>query len=372
MSNLVDYLDWRGDLTFANAPLNEVDALVFAWISYYEYEKLEAPIVGRTIAEIAALHEAKFGPFQKIRVRDAPGTPIPSAIWMLHCASLTKRFAGLRVLDFQAVNTADTQFGAITIEIVGRRVIAYRGTDNSLIGWREDCDLSFSEEVPSQKLALEYLNRTDGDDPLIVCGHSKGGNIAVYAAVNARKAQRDRIERLYNFDGPGFCYDIAQREGYRELLPKMDKIVPESSVVGMLLKDDSPYRVIDSKMRGLFQHNGMFWQVLGTRFVEIDRRTASSLILDETLRGWINGMPPEQRRAFTDVIFTVIESTGVKDFAELDDHALLTGRRILSGIRTLSREQKKMALQLLLRLVKAAKSVVIGDDEPKIEIAIRR
>lgn len=363
MSNLTDYLDWRGDLTFEHAPLNEVDALVFAWIAYYQYEKLEEPIIGRTIAEIAEMHEAKFGPFQKIRLRDAPGTPIPSAIWMLHCARQTKRFGNLRVLDFCAVNTESVQFGALTFELDGKKVVAYRGTDTSFAGWREDCDLSFSEEVPSQKLALEYLNRTETDKPLILCGHSKGGNIAVYAAVNTSGQIRSRIERLYNFDGPGFCYDITERKGYLELMPRMEKIVPESSVIGMLLEDRSEYRVIDSKMRGIFQHNGMFWQILGTRFVDIDRRSASSQFIDVTLHNWIKEMPLDQRRAFTDVIFTVIDSTGVKDFSELNEGALYTGRRVLSGIKTLPREQKKMALQLLLGLVKACRGVVLHGEE---------
>ena len=363
MSNLTDYLDWRGDLAFADAPLNEVDALVFAWLAYYEYEKLDARIIGRTIAEIAALHEEKYGPFQKIRLRDAPGTPIPSAIWMLHCTSLTRRFGNLRVLDFLAENSDHVQFGALTFEVGGKKVIAYRGTDTSFAGWREDCDLSFCAEVPSQKLALEYLNRSETDKPLILCGHSKGGNIAVYAAVNTSGEIRNSIERLYNFDGPGFCYDITERKGYLELVPRMVKIVPESSVIGMLLEDRSEYRVIDSKMRGLFQHNGMFWQILGTRFVDIDRRSASSQFIDGTLRNWIKDLPLDQRREFTDVIFTVIDSTGVKDFSELNESALYIGRRVLSGIRTLPREQKKMALQLLLGLVKACRNVMLRGEE---------
>lgn len=364
MSNLTDYLDWRGDLSFDDAPMNEVDALVFAWLAYYEFEKLEAEIAGRTLREIAALHEARFGEFRKPRLRDAPGTPIPSAIWMLHCASQTRRFGTLCLPDFYAQNEAGVQFGAVTFRIPGRRVVAFRGTDSSLTGWREDFELSFSEEVSAQRLALDYLNRTGGEEPLVLCGHSKGGNIAVYAAVNTSSAQRARVEKIWNFDGPGFCYPIQNREGYREITDRMEKIVPESSIIGMLLTDRSePFRIVDSKMRGVFQHNGMFWQILGTRFVEVDRRSASSVLIDDTLARWIDDMPLEERKKFIEVIFTVIESTGIRDFSELDDHALLAGRRMLSGVRTLTREQKSMALHLLLRLLKACRQVIVDGYE---------
>ena len=363
MSNLLDYLDWRGDLSFENAPVNEVDALVFAWIAYYEFEKLETEIAGRTLREIAALHEARFGAFEKPRLRDAPGTPIPSAIWMVHCASQTRRFGSLKALDFHAVNEAGTQFGAITFEIPDRRMVAFRGTDNSLNGWREDFELSFSQEVPSQRLAQDYLNRTAGAEPLLLCGHSKGGNIAVYAAVNAAPKQRARIEHIWNFDGPGFCYPIKERESYRELRGRMEKIVPEASIIGMLMTDrDETFRIIDSKMRGVFQHNGMFWQVLGTCFVEVDRRTASSLLIDDTLSRWISDMPLEDRKKFTEVIFTVIESTGVRDFSDMNEHALTAGRRMLASIRTLTREQKRMALELFLRLIRACREVIVGEE----------
>ncbi len=354
--NILDYLDWRGDLSFAAAEIGEVDALIFAWLSYYRFEELgEAAFDGLTLAELAALHERKLGPIQKLNPKTTI-EPSVTAAWLLRSAASTPRFSSVRARDFKRAADAERgiQFAAVSFLIDGGpRVVAFRGTDNTLAGWKEDCYLAFSEAVPAQKLAERYLEGTADGREALVCGHSKGGNLAMYAALHASDARLADVRRVYNFDGPGFNFDLQKSERYNRVRERVDTIVPESSVVGMLLNHEEDYRIVRSQMAGILQHDAMFWQVLGPRFVYADKRNASSVYLDRTLRGWIDGMSFEERKEFVDAVFSVLESTGATLTSELPEKIAQTGVKNLLSADTLNPEQKRMVLRLLLNLLKA-------------------
>lgn len=351
---MLDYLDWRGDLSFEASPLNEVDALIFAWLGYYRFEELgEASFDGLSLRELAGLREQLCGPFPKLN----PATsmlPSTSAACLLNCAAQTRRFGETWVSGFRGVTDAErgVQFAAVTFQTDdGLRAISYRGTDDTLAGWKEDCELSFSESVPAQKLAVEYLEAADGR-AFVLCGHSKGGNLAMYAALYASEARCAAIRAVYDFDGPGFCFDIRDLDRYACIRERTVKIIPESSIVGMLLDHDDNYQIVKSHMAGILQHDAMYWQVLGAGLVRSEKRSASSIIMDNALREWIDGMSNGERKEFVEALFTVLEGTGAERTNELPERILRGGLKGITGT-ALRPEQKKMLRRLLLELVRA-------------------
>lgn len=354
--NMLDYLDWRGDLSFAAAELNEVDALIFAWLIYYRFEDLgEAEIENRSFAELAALHERKFGPFVKIDLASSI-SPSAAAAWVLHRASLAPRFSAVRVCDFKRMfdPAKGVQFAAISF-LAGEktRVVAFRGTDNTLAGWKEDCYLALSEAVPAQKLAVQYLEGTADGREALVCGHSKGGNLAMYAALFAKEARLEDVRAVYNFDGPGFSFELRGMERYERLRNRIATIVPESSIVGMLLNHEEDYQIVASQMMSILQHDAMFWKVLGPRLVRTDKRNASSVVVDNALREWIDGMTMDERKSFVDGLFSLLEGTGAQTTDELPERIAQSGLRALAATPSFGPQQKQMVLRLLLNLVKA-------------------
>ncbi len=393
--NILDYLDWRGDLSFAASKPNEVDALIFAWLVYYHFEDLEeGSFEGITLSELASLHEKTRGSFQKIRP-ETTIDPVMTATWLLYCASRTERFASVKICDFLRKQSGelpadagwenqnrgipkdmvqenqlagfdafraeiqDIQFAAVSFILEDGegelRVIAYRGTDDSITGWKEDCYLAISDTVPAQKTGLQYLEDTADGRRALICGHSKGGNLAVYAALFASDNRRTEICSVYNFDGPGFCFDMRKLESYNLLKDRIVTIVPESSVVGMLLEHEDDYRIVESRSMGLLQHDALFWQVLGNRFVYADKRNESSLIADQAIKEWIAGMSLEERREFVDALFGILEGTGAVRTTELPEKLVQNGFRNLIHSPE-DRGRKKIVLHVLLKLIKAGNS----------------
>ncbi len=260
--------------------------------------------------------------------------------------------------DLRSVTDAEkgVQFAAMSF-LPGddMRVIAYRGTDDSIAGWKEDCCLAFSEAVPAQVMAEEYLENTDDSREIVLCGHSKGGNLAMFAALKGSGPRLEEIRRVYNFDGPGFCFKLENDYRYEKVRQRIVTIVPESSIVGMLLNHEEDYLIVESQMAGILQHDAMFWKVMGNHFVYADQRNPSSVFVDNTLREWISGATFDERKEFVDAIFSIIESTGAKELNELPEKLARAGLRTLTQ-PALSAGQKRIIFRLLTNLIKAGGS----------------
>lgn len=213
MGNIYNYIDQNCDSDFSTEPFCEIDALIFAWLSYFEIENLQNAgysCFNLTLSELVMASQKILGKIQE------PGklkklVSASTGAWMLKKVSKKSRYRRVRIADFKTVMDPvnNTQFSVTSYILdTGTEVVAFRGTDTSVAGWKEDCMTSYSLEIPSQKLALEYLNSRQGKSNLIVTGHSKGGNLAIYSAAKCTKDVLNRIAGIYNFDGPGFCFDI--------------------------------------------------------------------------------------------------------------------------------------------------------------------
>ncbi len=322
MGTLYEYIDWRGDLDFQTEPMNEVDALLFSLISYLDFDGIVSSEQTDTALPLRAVANAFFlrnPDLKKISL----GAIIPKDIAKIfrHLKD-SKRFMNVGMRGY--VNVIDTahemQFSAITfLPSDGSTVVTFRGTDDTLVGWKENFNMSFLPVVPAQKAAVTYLEDAakHAKGIIRVTGHSKGGNLSIYAASRCSSAVQSRLDTVWSQDGPGFGKGFLLDPGYIAVKSCVKSFVPQSSVVGMLLEHDEGYTVIKSRQIGLWQHDGVSWDVKGPSFVHIKRVNAESRRLDRTLNEWIQKMDNEQRELFVEGLYQILTSKNSLTLTEL-------------------------------------------------------
>ena len=355
---LLEYLDWRGDLTFSADPPNEVDSLIFCWLAYLDLDCAARPWQQALPLPEAAEWYKTSGAAARFDQRRMSY----SAVELLQKAAQCARFQNVRVWGFTRRTDGERaeQFAAVSFGVMpGLAYTAFRGTDNTLLGWREDFNMSFMEEVPAQRDAAGYLRRIAGefDGSLQVGGHSKGGNLAVYAAVRQEPAVRARIQAVFNNDGPGFRAEMLTDPGYVELLPRIRTVVPQSSVIGMLLEHSEEYTVVKSDAIWAVQHDAMSWQVLGGRFVRLQSVTPNSQLTDRSLKKWLEDKDPKSRALFVDTLFTVVDSTGAKTLSELTEKGMRSALAMLRSVKGLDRETRRQVFYMLKSLLRIGLSM---------------
>ena len=309
MSNIFDYLTWRGDLLFTQDAPNGVDALIFSGLAYI-------PFVGRASEETVTLREAaaEFLALEDCEARVRLKNDLP----LLRQAARSDRFGLTKITMYRdlLIPEQETQFAAVTFLLDdGTAFLAFRGTDDTLVGWKEDFNMSFQQTVPAQRLALQYTRDValEYNLPLRLGGHSKGGNAAVFAAARSSPMIQGRILEVYNHDGPGFTDYLMGDPGYRAMVPRIKTYVPQSSVIGMLLEHEEPYTVVKSRQVGLLQHDFYSWEVLGRDFVKMEEVTEGSQRLDTTIKAWFAQMTNQERSQLVDVMFTLLGTGGVEN-----------------------------------------------------------
>lgn len=375
MGTILDYLDWRGDLSFAVSPFNEIDNLIFSWISYVELKgivpgrmnlwmplKEAAEIYGRTHdmdADKKIVSFTKTAPGLFVRLGD------------------TRRYQDIKLgfyrskLDIRQ----ESQFAAVAIQISPELIfVAYRGTDHNLVGWKEDFNMSYLEQVPSQLEALSYLSEVGEKwgGKIILGGHSKGGNLAMYAGVHVAEEIQERIVGIYNNDGPGFSSAMMEKPVYQKMLPKIYTYVPQSSFVGMLLEHAESYRIVKSSQKGLMQHDALSWEVIGTHFVELENTTLTSQFTDATLTSWLATMDNAQREEFVELLFSVLDATGARTLTDLTSGALKNVSIILKTIGKLTKEEKGRLMSAVSQLFKTGNEMLKKQIEEELPELIPR
>lgn len=316
MGNIFDYLTWRGDLTFTQDPPNAVDALIFSTLTYVGYgETAERP--PESAASLRRCAEEFFAlenPESRVRSK--------KDMELLRCAAATARFGhcGLCLYRSVLLPEQETQFAAMTFLLDdGSMFLAYRGTDNSLVGWKEDFNMTFQQTIPAQRLAQEYIREAAlaHTAPMRVAGHSKGGNLAVFAAARCSPTVRKRILTVYNNDGPGFTKYMIGDPGYNAIVPRIQTYIPQSSVIGMLLEHEEPFIVIRSKSVGIMQHDPYSWEVEGPHFLPVQEVTESSQFLDATIKTWFAGMTNRERNQLVEVLYGLLTTGEVENAADI-------------------------------------------------------
>ena len=357
MANLMDYLDWRGDLTLEISPFNEVDALILAELSFVDFDGIvPPPELGRGLP----LNEAAEAFFARHGGKDVPmGVLVPDTISkMLRKLMTSPRFRNMTLNGYTALldDSIEQQFAALTIDLGnGSIYISFRGTDDTIVGWKEDLNMGFLEEIPSQKQAVEYVARVArqyGDKTIRIGGHSKGGNLAVYAAAFCPAALQERIAAVYNNDGPGFTGYLMGDPGYLAMVPRIKTYVPQSSVIGMLLEHEEPYTIIKSNQVSVLQHDPYSWEVMGPNFVPMQSITADSQFVNQTIKAWIADMDTQERNRLVDALFGLLGTGGIDKALDI-----FHPRNIRTYIKTLGNdpETRQILAAEFQNLMEAAK-----------------
>lgn len=355
MNDLFDYLKWRGDLTFGNVPLGVVDALAFSVLAY--------------------VHLGEFVPFdptaEPVRLADATRAYLESTkdekpnMYRPFVESITAspRFAPLRLFGAQSELDAEhgIQFSAYSVLLPGQNMlVVFEGTDDTLIGWEEDFRMSYECPVPAQLRAVEYLRASAAAYPMrriFICGHSKGGNLAMYAAVHAGPAVRYRIREVYNFDGPGFCDDTLSSAGYAEMRDRIRSFLPESSIVGVLLEHDENYKIVKSTRKGLWQHDPYSWQILGADFVYTEERTAFGKETEAIFDHFNETFSPERKRLFGEALFTVLEATEQDTISGITSNKVQSIKNVVKSFTSLDPEVRELLVTTLTALNESRRAV---------------
>ena len=363
-TTVADYLTWRGDIPFSVDPFNEVDNLVLCIISYINFRRFPE-LLTRNPREAVSLRDI----CQKLTQEDEQlGLSQLSYIPVAQQAAQTERFAGTRMFAFEDRSDQETQFAAVTFLLPDKSVfVAFRGTDTSLVGWKEDFNMSYLESVPAQVRAAEYtaeIMRLCRFLKVRIGGHSKGGNLSVYAAVKALAAVQDRIVRVYNNDGPGFAKPLVGTPEHTRVADRILTVVPQSSVVGQLLEHEQNVEIVRSDAEGMLQHDGFSWQVVGDHFIHLDGFSREGKVIDETLESWEGSLSPKQREAFADALYTVLTASGAKTLSDLNGDKLKSAVTMLKTYSNLDRETRQL-LSGSLRALVGSYAKNVADDVQK-------
>lgn len=392
MGNIIDYARTE-TRDFGELPFREADALVLAQLSYDDvpecvprlddiesrYGTLRDRVKQFDVRRpIRSLHMLRKLPFNGVTIARADdelnhdqavpdhdvenvGLVDPQVTHdFYHAIAANPRFSDIEMGAFleQFDGEEQTQFAAVTYRLPsGTLVVAFRGTDDSLVGWKEDFNMAFQYPVPAQVTAADYLARVAAlwqNVPIVLTGHSKGGNLAVYAAMNAEDDVKDRIERIYSLDGPGFPEAVVNSFEYASVSDRIVKIVPDSSVVGMVLETPERCIVVKSDVEGIMQHFVFSWQMHGGEFDKVEDVASSSVTFNKALNKWLANLSKEQRERAVDALFAVLEASGAGSISAMMAAGPKVIPEMLGTYVGLSGEDRRNLNQALAIMLQAA------------------
>lgn len=393
--NIIDYVRTRTG-SFDERPFNDVDALVLASLAYQtmpdvvptlaDWERRYGTTTARWRTLMSDPKTALRHPLNSLRALrqpDFPATTLADAAADLHpqdfdhnagytgladpkltealfaAMARNPRFSSIHVgaVDERFSREHQTQFAAMTLLLPdGTLVVSFRGTDTSFVGWKEDFNMAFQYPVPAQQLAADYVTRVarlwQGD--LVLLGHSKGGNLAVYAALQAGDDVLPRIRRVYSLDGPGFPSDVVAGDRYRAVADRIVKIIPDSSIVGMILDSPEHCVVVKSNEYGPMQHLAFSWQVDRDRFVTVPEVSVTSREFKRSLDRMLAGMTPDQCERVVDALFKVLTASDEHGLIGLMEAGPKTIPAMLGAFAGLTDEERQHILEAAGILLKAS------------------
>lgn len=352
MANVMDYIKKYGDTSFCDMPFGEADNVALCGMYYMPFDKVvsdsfdDEPVDYKTASdEIFELRGRKHTPVGLVLLKNISEQMV--------LMSKYKRFQEMKVVAAVRVyeKAPAVQFEAATFLLPdGKIVVLFKGTDDTLTGWKEDFDILTKKGIPSNRLSIEYLEKAakNFDGNIIVCGHSKGGFIAQYAALYSSKEVRDRIEVVYNDDGPGFWdYSYLESETYAEMLPKYRHFVPQSSFIGMMLAHDNDYEIIKSnQILGPLQHDLNSWQFSGKKLVRAEELTDMGKMNDGVLRDLVGGLDDESEKVLDTVLDKVLSGVNQNGLLDVKKNFVPALKGGVEAWRSLDRDTQKKFLKI--------------------------
>ena len=361
-NNMVEYVETQLD-PLTERPLGDVDSLVLSWLSYWRLDPSAREARTTRGVDIRDLYDARAFTENTVVITDQA-----CCRHLLAAIVASPRFRRMRLANYVEDTDEETekQFSAMTLRLPGNvTYVSFRGTDNTIVGWKEDFNMAFERAIPSQLAATKYLEKvarlTRG--PLYVGGHSKGGNLAVYAAMNCKPAVRSRIVAAFSHDGPGFTDEAMAVPSWAEASQLIHKTLPRSSVIGMLFERQEDFTVVESTNTGIMQHDPFSWVVNGTDFCLVNELSLGASLFDQGLNDWVTGLSSDEREHFIETLFSIFKASGEPTFASLWANWTETVPKMFSALADMGGEDREMlgrVISALMRSVVPDVSDVIG------------
>ena len=356
MKNMLDYIKEFGHVSFEERAFSEIDALVLTELEYLPLEKVvpsdengENFVTVKEIAEYMQEHKQELfdeNPMMITEERHEVSQVIADA----------PRFQSLKFFGVVSVWDKDTtkQFAAVTVEVEPSvRLVVFRGTDETLIGWKEDFLMTYSPLVAAQTDAKEYLAKQaslfDGD--LMISGHSKGGNLAIYAAATQEEDEQLRIVDIFCFDSPGLYRSVLETKGYQNIVPLAMRYIPQDSLVGLMLESEVPYVIVKSNATGAMQHSAMTWEIEDGQFIKMEKLTKNSQLNDQTFEKWTESVSDEELELFWNVFFELLFSVGIDTVNDLYGQFMHYVQEFLKAAGNMDEEKRELLTRIALLLV---------------------
>ena len=374
---MIDYALLNANKTIDDLPFSTVDGLIFAQLSYLKFNGF-VPNSGKDIKGylLSKIVERKYSNKIFAKSKNDNNKKLFNAI------AYSKRFGKVRAKYYEEITEkdSDTQFSAITFVISPElNVISFRGTDSTIIGWKENCDMLFRSPVSSQDISVAYLDKVIPklEGKVIVVGHSKGGNLAIYGSALCKKENKKRILSVMSYDNPGFTDAFLKSRSYAEIESRVIKTVPEASMIGMLLsnKSNANFSIVKSEGTGMYQHDPFTWQVANNRFIPTDSIDMTASFVDSTFNEWVFGCPPEQREQFIELIFGLIEKTNeskAPTFRQWVDNLKMNLPLALEGVRGLTPEERELMRKVMGNLFSSAGGNIVSSPKRILKKTIRK
>ena len=354
MENIVDYLKSIKDLLFEEKPFNELDALVLSRLSYIDFRSILKSTKYCSKKKLTDVINEIFIEKEKSNYRFR----LKEDMQLLDVlrSSLRYRECYIKSYVYDTVIEEVKQFSAVTFinEEPKQKFmfIAFKGTDGTVTGRKEDFNMAYLETVPAQIEAEKYLKkitRFSSYKTIYVGGHSKGGNLAVYAASQARKNIQNNIKEIYSFDGPGFKDDFLETEGFINIHEKISLFAPQSSIIGRLLSRNYKTYIVQSKKKLLYQHNIYNWKIENNDFVKLDKFTFLSNKIDKVLKDSLSKTTIEERKAIVDELFDIVKDLSKDDVIDFGDGMLDFFKRFKNTFKGKSKETQELILALFTK-----------------------
>ena len=331
MNDILKYIDEVGQYSFNELPLTEIDSIIFTAIAYFNF----TDIVSNNEENPITLEQINNKYLQK-------ENPDDYVLTVLKKISTTNRFKNNILYNYWDITNNTTQFASIHIEFLPNNVyIAFRGTDDTIVGWREDFEISY-KKIPAQTLAIEYINKTINiNKKYYIGGHSKGGYLAIYSCLHCNEENLKNIINIYNNDGPGLPKEELKNPRYQQIKSRITKIIPTFSIVGILLESECNYKIVGSNAKGFMQHDELTWQIENKKLVYKQELEKESQFISKIFETWINNVTIEERESFITDFFNALESNGDKLISEIPTKGTESFESILLSIISSNKSTKQ-------------------------------
>lgn len=351
MANIIDYIDWRGDLSFNQASINKVDIVALSQLALIAFDDI---LINRR-KELSMTIEEAYHVMVKHGVSkyENMGLIIPKAIIpMFEKMASAKRYRNLIIGNYQNIVSVDkeTQFCGLTIDLnESTRCVIFSGTDDTIIGWKENFNMLRVDQTPAQKTSCSYLERCGvGKEKLYVLGHSKGGNLALFSTINVNRETFDKIIHCYNIDGPGLTEDINKISDFDERIKKLTLIIPQTSVVGRLFEHYEHNYVVHSNVQGLYQHDAFSWEVMGAHFIKEEALTDDASHIEKKIKDITNTLDGKMRDDFVESLYKMLTIKDSKTLTEVSK----SGFQVVKAYVGLEGDVKKLFTKIINDLLK--------------------